>query len=129
MMMRTLPHLALVVAVAVGATACAFERSTNVVNPTSPSTPSTNTGGTPGAPGNPGAPSSGVPPMVGTWVSNEVQLPSPTSCGHFQYQILTQTANSISGTFTAQCASLNISGNASGDLNGTTVNLHVTGNA
>jgi hypothetical protein len=68
--------------------------------------------------------------MVGTWVSNEVQLPSPTSCGRFQYAVATQTATSISGTFSAECGGgLKVSGNASGELNGNTVNLHITGTA
>src|SRR4030095_15632377 len=53
-----------------------------------------------------------------------------SSCGHFQYQIASQTPSSISGTFTAQCGSnLNISGNASGQLNGSTVQLAISGTA
>src|ERR1043165_7714655 len=68
--------------------------------------------------------------MVGMWVSNEVQLPSASSCGHFQYQITSQTASSISGTFTAQCGGgLNISGNASGQVNGNAVPLSLSGTA
>lgn len=107
-------------AAAVAAGGCAFERSSSVTAPTAPTVPG-NTGGTPA----PGSPS-----MLGMWVSNEVQLPSASSCGHFQYQITSQTSNSISGTFTAQCGNgLNVSGNASGQLNGTSVPLSISGTA
>src|SRR5262245_23521769 len=120
-MKRTLfPTIALA-AVTLAASGCGFERSTSVLVPNAPSAPSAP------APGG-AAPAGSVTPMVGTWVSNEVQLPSASSCGHFQYQITSQTSNSISGTFTAQCGGgLNISGQASGQLNGTSVPLSISG--
>jgi hypothetical protein len=120
-MPRTLISIGTILVVATLATGCSFERSTStsVTSPTAPST------GTP-TPG--GTPAGGAPQMVGMWVSNEVQLPSASSCGHFQYQITSQTATSISGTFTAQCGGgLNISGNASGQMNGTSVPLSISG--
>jgi len=122
-MTRTLRLATSLFIVSVAAVGCAFERNTTITAPT----PTNNGGG--GTPA-PGAPAPGAPSLVGTWVSNEVQLPSASSCGHFQYQITSQTSNSISGTFTAQCGNgLNVSGNASGQLNGNSVPLTVSGNA
>jgi hypothetical protein len=62
--------------------------------------------------------------LVGGWIS--AQLPSANSCGNFQYQIASQTATSIAGTFTATCGTLLVSASANGTLNGT--NAHITVN-
>lgn len=125
-MTARVPTLAGVLTAALLAAGCGFERSTNVVVPTAPSAaPPSGGGGTTPTP----APSpAGSTPLVGMWISNEVNLPSPTSCGFFQYQITSQTANSIAGTFTAQCgAGLSISGSASGQVNGNATSLTITG--
>lgn len=123
-MRRTLvPAAVTLLAASVFAGGCAFERNTSVVAPTTPNAPAA-------APSPGGVSPSGSPQLVGMWVSNEVQLPSPSSCGHFQYQITSQTASSIAGTFTAQCGGgLNISGNASGTMNGNNVALSISGTA
>src|SRR5205823_2388898 len=55
---------------------------------------------------------------------------SPSTCGNFQYQITSQTASTIAGTFTAICGGgLAVSGQASGQLNGTAVSLTASGTA
>jgi hypothetical protein len=57
-------------------------------------------------------------------------LPSPSTCGNFQYQITGQTSSSIAGTFTGVCGGgLAIAGNVSGQLNGTAVSITVSGTA
>jgi len=102
--------------------ACNFQHATSVVAPSSNSTSS-----------NSNSPSNGSssPSILGAWTSQDAQftLPSPNSCGNFQFQIASQTTNSISGTFTAICGGggLTISGNATGTLNGTSVNVTVNG--
>jgi hypothetical protein len=116
-MKRTLVPVLAALAASIGL-ACGFQRSSSITAPTSPTTSSS----TPGA-----TPAGSAPQLLGTWVSNEVQLPSASSCGHFQYQIASQTASSISGTFSAQCGTLNITGNASGQVNGTSVPLSISG--
>jgi len=132
-MKRPLLVPALAVAAAVMTTACGFEHSTNVLVPTSVSTPSTtpsagSSGSGPGA----GSTPTTTPSLVGTWSSTNATptLPNPSTCGNFQYQIASQTATSIAGTFTATCGGgLTISGNLTGQLNGTAVSITVTGNA
>ena len=103
---------------------CAFEHATNMAGPT-PS-PAASAAPTPGATAGSTAPS-----LVGLWESNALPvLPSPTTCGNFKYQISTQTATSIAGTFTAVCGGgLTITGNASGQLNGSAVPFTVTATA
>src|SRR5689334_11171826 len=86
-------------------TACAFERSSNVLVPTSTDGASgTSTAGSGG--GNAPAPgSTSTPSLIGTYVSSSAAptLPDPKSCGNFQYQIASQTSSSIAGTFTGTC--------------------------
>jgi hypothetical protein len=116
-------------------TACGFDHSTSVLVPTSTSTstpsatPSAGSGGG-NAPGT--GSTSSTPSLVGTWTSSNTTptLPNPSTCGNFQYQIATQTSSSISGSFTAVCGGgLAISGNLTGQLNGTAVSITVTGTA
>jgi hypothetical protein len=104
--------------------ACGFQHSSGPLAPTATSTTTTTT---PAAGTNP----AGTPSLVGLWTSNTLPvLPSPTTCGNFQYQITSQTAASIAGTFSGLCGGgLAISGNASGQLNGTSVPTTVTGTA
>jgi hypothetical protein len=97
---------------------CAFEHTANTAGPS----PAGSGGATPG---------SSATSLLGGWESNTLPtLPSPTSCGNFQFQITNQTPTSIAGTFKAVCAAgLTVSGNASGQLNGTSVPFTVTGTA
>jgi hypothetical protein len=106
--------------------ACGFEHATSVLAPTS--TGSGN--GTSSPSPNPNAPNSGSTSLVGVWTSRDIvsSLPSPNSCGNFQYQIANQTANSIEGTFTATCGNnLVLSARVSGQVNGTNVALTLDG--
>jgi hypothetical protein len=122
-MNRSLPVLTAVVAALFLTAACGFEHeTTNLLGPTS-TTGSTTTGAT----SNPPA----TPSIVGTWASTALPaLPSPNTCGNFQYQITSQTATSIAGTFTGVCGGgLNISGTVSGQVNGTAVTITASGNA
>lgn len=73
-----------------------------------------------------------TPSMVGIWGSNvsPAGLPDSKTCGNFQFQVSSQTANSIAGTFTGQCGStMVISGSGNGLLNGSTVAVNVSGTA
>jgi hypothetical protein len=117
-MKKTLPFLALLGATSFAATGCGFEHSTNVLTPSSVSS-------TDGGSGTTGSPS-----LVGTWASSSTALPSPTTCGNFQYQIISQTATAISGTFSGVCGGgVVINANANGQLSGTAVSITVIGTA
>jgi hypothetical protein len=109
--------LTLTAAVSIG---CGFQHST--ASPVAPSATS-------GSGTNP-APSAGngpTPSITGIWTSDN--LPTvPSSCGSFQYEIQSQTATSISGTFMAVCeGGLTASASANGSLNGTAVTITVNG--
>jgi hypothetical protein len=114
--------LLLTLAVAAPGAGCAFDHSSNMAGPSSASSSaaSSTAGGTLAA----GS-------LTGLWESNTLPvLPSPSSCGDFQYQISSQTSSSISGTFSAVCGGgLSVSGNASGQLVGNAVPFTITGNA
>lgn len=99
--------------------ACGFERSTHALNPTAPSPTINDGGGT--------APTTPSPSLVGGWLSSDVTLPSSSSCGNFQYQIASQTATTIAGTFTATCGTLVVSASANGQLNGNNVTITING--
>jgi hypothetical protein len=108
----------LFVAVSVG---CAFEHSSTPVGPS----PTSGSGGNnPSPPPGSGGP---TPLITGIWTSDN--LPAvPTNCGSFQYEIQSQTATSISGTFMAVCdGGLTVSASAHGTLNGTAVTITVNG--
>jgi hypothetical protein len=68
---------------------------------------------------------------MGTWASQALTAPSKSSCTDFHWTIESQTASSISGTFSAQCAGqIAIAGTATGQLlSGTTVPISVDGTA
>lgn len=121
-MTRSLSFVA-VAAASVLAAGCGFEHSTNVLVPTS-------VNGNSGA-GTSNANTAATPSLVGLWAANPLPaLPSPSTCGNFQFQIASQTASAISGTFTGVCGGgLTASGNASGQLNGTAVAITVNGTA
>jgi len=99
---------------------CGFEHSRSVLGPSS-------TDGA--ASGNTNTPTG--PSLVGAWTSNTLAtLASPGSCGHFQYQIMSQTTTVIAGTFSGVCGGgITISGTVTGVLSGTSVALTVTGTA
>lgn len=118
--MRIASSFVAVAAAAIIAAGCGFEHSTNVLVPTAVDSSVRSSGGS--------TDTSGGPSLIGAWTSNT--LPTSNSCGNFQYQITTQTASSIGGTFSALCGGgINLSGNATGQLNGTSVALTATGTA
>lgn len=68
--------------------------------------------------------------MTGTWGGTNVAPPSPASCTNFQWRITSQTANSLAGELSAECAAgLTIRGSASGQLVNGTVPVTVNGTA
>jgi hypothetical protein len=120
-MKRTLRLLAILAAAATFSAACAVESSSNILAPTSLA--STIPSATP-------ATSPSTSPYAGIWVSDAVTIPSPGSCGNFQWQVTNATASSLAGNFYATCAgNIAIKGSASGQLVGTTVPLTVSGTA
>lgn len=100
--------------------ACGFQHSSS---PLAPSTAGTSASA--------GSGSNTTSSLVGLWTSNALPaLPTPSTCGNFQYQIMSQTATSIAGTFSGICGGgATISGNATGQLNGTSVPITMTGTA
>ena len=123
MRMTRSSSLVVALAVSVAAVGCAFEHSTSLLAPSA-------AGAAAPVAANPST-SAGTSSLVGLWESNALPvLPSPSSCGNFQYQITSQTATSIAGTFTGVCGGgLALSGNATGQLNGTSVPFTVTASA
>ena len=114
-MKRTLLLLATLAAASTFSTACAVESSTNILAPTPPAAPTTPTNPT---------------PTTVTWQSETFAIPSPGSCGNFQWQVTNQTPTSMSGNFSATCAgNITVVGAANGTLVGTTVPLTITGTA
>jgi hypothetical protein len=86
--------------------ACGFERSSNALAPAPAST----------------APTASLGSFLGTWtsqsqVSTTAVSVAPSSCSGFQWAINSQTATTVGGTFSAQCAGgITVSGTASGQL-------------
>lgn len=100
---------------------CGFERSSSALAPSST-----------GANASPGSGTTNTTPsLLGLWTSNALPtLPSLNTCGNFQYEISSQTATSLTGRFSATCGGgLAVSGTGSGQLNGTSVPLTVSGTA
>jgi hypothetical protein len=114
--------MAPLVAAAVLTAGCGFQHSTSVTAPTAASNSS-------GAGTSTSTNTSTTPSLVGVWTSAALpELPSPTTCGNFQYQVATQTASTIAGTFTGLCGGgMAMTGTASGQLNGTAVAITVSG--
>jgi len=114
-MKRILVLLATLAAASTFATACAVESSTNVLSPTTPDAPAT--------------PLPSAPTTI-TWQSETFAVPSPGSCGNFQWQVTSSTPNSMAGNFSGTCAgNISFTGSASGTLIGNSVPLTVTGTA
>ena len=119
-MNRSLSALAAIAVVSVLAVGCGFEHtSTNLLAP-SPGTPQP-----PRGPGNPPPASA----MIGTWVSPALPPGAgPNTCAGFRYQVTAHVGTTISGGFTGECANgLTISGNATGQVNGTALTMTATG--
>jgi hypothetical protein len=118
--MKSSVTAAAILAACLAGMGCGFQHSTSVTSPTAPSTPTPASGG---------APSAGTQSLVGVWTSLDAPpaVPSPNTCGNFQYQIASQTASAVSGTFTAICGNLVVSGFANGQLSGTNVTIGVNG--
>jgi hypothetical protein len=119
-MMKRTPSLYLALAVAaILSSGCGFERQSSVLAPTA--NPD-NGGGTP-------PPASG-PNYLGTWASQNLTVPSASSCGNFQWTVTSQTATTLAGTFSLECSgNITIKGNAQGQLNGNSVPMTATGTA
>ena len=120
-MKRTLsPYIALAAAMMLS-TACGFQHQSSVLAPTPP--PADNSGGGGGAPSTGGS-------LVGTWASQNLTVPSASSCGNFQWTVTSQTATTMAGTFFIECSgNITINGTAQGQLNGTSVPMTATGTA
>ncbi len=80
------------------------------------------------------APTAAVPSLVGTWAS-PASVASPAAaggtatCTNFVWAITSQTATDVAGTFSAVClGNANITGNGSGHISGSTVNIAISGN-
>src|SRR5262245_20686554 len=116
MAMTRISTVAATLAVLLAGAGCAFEHNSNMAGPSAPQA-----AGTPAA--TPGTGAASTASLTRLWTSNALPvLPSPTNCGNFQYQITSQTATSIAGTFSAVCGGgLTVSGNAQGQLQGSSV--------
>jgi hypothetical protein len=118
-MTRVSPHAAVVFTLSVGLAACDVQHSSNA---TSPSSVANGASGTVGS-------------LLGVWTSgapagSSVPVPDPKSCNNFQWAITQQTANAVTGTFSAVCMnSISLSGTANGQLVGTSVPMVVNGTA
>jgi len=117
-MRKRLRTIVLLLSAACGVNACTgFESGKTVTSPTS------STASVPGGTAN-GA-------LIGTWgtQSDAFTLPSPASCANFQWQITSQSATAVAGTFAATCdGGVAITANASGTLTTpTTVAVTITG--
>src|SRR5205809_6706885 len=122
--------LATLLLAALLAAACGFEQRT-VIGPSGSTNPTNNSGGNGGGGSGGGSGSGSGGPLVGVWTSQQITIPNISTCGNFQWAVTNQTATTIDGTFSADCADvLTISGNASGRLTtSTTVAVTVTGSA
>jgi hypothetical protein len=120
-MNRFLSHLVTIVAASTLGVACGFEHATNVVAPTTGSGAGSGTNNGP----------TSTPSLVGLWTSAAPNaaptLPDPNTCGHFQYQIASQTSTTISGSLSARCGDMTVSATANGQLNGTSVTITLNG--
>jgi hypothetical protein len=113
-MVRRAGSIGLIAVVALWAGACGFQSGRE-----SPTAPSSST-------------SQGLSgPPVGVWNSAAVAVPDPKSCGNFEWKITNQTSTSMAGDFTASCmnGAIEITGSASGHIDGTIVPITASGQA
>jgi len=119
-MKKSLLSLTLV-ALAVATAGCTKFQSSKTVTAPSAATP----------PSLPGGSNSGD--MVGTWSTRDVgstfTIPDPKSCTDFQWNITSQSATAIAGTFTALCdGGVSIEASGTGSLiDSSTVSINVSG--
>jgi hypothetical protein len=114
-------------------TACSFENTSKLV-PTAPGnvggTPGTSgSGGSSGGSGNAGTSSTPASAFSGAWGSSTIAGLPLGNCSDVKWLITTQTATSVSGTVTANCASgVIVSANLTGTMSGEdTINLVANG--
>jgi hypothetical protein len=125
-MNRSLILVTPLLAVLAASAACSVERTSSVLGPTSASA----------------AAKTSTSSMLGTWVVQGTQtaasaktaslgsgaLPDFSSCGNFRWEVTSQTATQVAGTFTADCAGdVTVRGNITGQLNGTTIPIVLSG--
>lgn len=124
-MTRSLFLVTPVLAVLAATAACSVERTSSVLGPTTTATTA----------------KTSTPSMLGTWVvqgtsttaavtpsSLPSALPDFSSCGNFRWQVTSQTATQVAGTFTADCGGgVAVNGNITGQLGGTTIPMVLTG--
>lgn len=111
-MLRWFRQVAGVVSASVLAAACAFETTRDVVAPTE------------------GIGDLSSAATVGVWTSMSF-TPDPSSCGNFEWKITNQTPTSMAGDFRASCmnGAVEITGAASGTINGSIVPMSASGQA
>jgi hypothetical protein len=81
-------------------------------------------------------PTAAIPSLLGTWSTRSSTGPTgapavagDSSCSNFQWTITSQSTTNIAGTFTALClGNATINGTGTGQINGATVNLNISGN-
>lgn len=129
--MKNVCLLTLVLA-AILATGCAFENSSKVFPPTAPSG-NAPAGGTSGGSSNAGSGSGGgsnaASAFAGSWGSSTIAGLPLGSCSDVKWLITAQTATSIGGTVTANCASgVKVAATLTGALQGEhAIDLAATG--
>jgi hypothetical protein len=113
-MLRRVGSIGLITGVALWAAACGFQAGREA--PTGPTSNSSQ--------------SLSVPP-VGVWNSASMTIPDPKSCGNFEWKITSQTSTSMAGDFSASCmnGAVEITGSASGHIDGTIVPMTASGQA
>jgi hypothetical protein len=127
-MKRSAFLLSSTLAALIATAACGVERTTTVLGPTGTGTTSTT--------------KTSTPSLLGTWVvqgtstaasvkpaaSSPSALPDFSSCGNFRWEVTTQTATQVAGSFTADCADgVTVHGNITGQLGGATIPIVLSG--
>jgi hypothetical protein len=115
MTINVLSKLTIAAAATMLVAACAFEQKNSVMTPVAPTT------------GSGGSSSS----FVGMWSSQALTTsPDAATCGNLQWNVTSQSATAIAGTFSALCAgNVTVSGTASGQLNGSEIPMTASGTA
>ena len=120
--MKTTSFFGLLLACAL-ATGCAFEQSSKLFSPTAPTgnagaAGSTTTGGsTNGSSNSGGSSTNAASAFAGAWGSSAIAGLPLGNCSDVKWLITAQTATSVAGTVTANCASgVNVSANLTGTL-------------
>ncbi|MFN7984436.1 MAG: hypothetical protein U0Q11_21540 [Vicinamibacterales bacterium] len=104
-----------VVAALLFSAACGFQRGSGTTGVSPSSTTVTTSTPTPSSP----TPTVSTPSYVGTWATAlaPTQALNPSTCGNLTWAISSQTATTVSGTFSATCAGgISLSGTATGQI-------------